>query len=88
MNQIIKIFNGTTEADLKGGGIFSAVTWEDLLPAIKKTVVLRDDETIDGFTVSDEGIRIKLSRKKGRKTVAIPVKKKRQAAIKIEHPLI
>lgn len=65
--QIIKIFNGTTEADLKGGGIFSAVTWDDLLPAIKRTILIRDDEVIDGFTVSDEGIRIKLSRKKGRK---------------------
>lgn len=67
MNQIIKVFNGTTEADLKGGGIFSTVTWDEMLPAIKRTILLRDDEVIDGFTVSDEGIRIKLSRKKGRK---------------------
>lgn len=68
--EILKIFNGTTEADLKGSGIFSTVTWEDLLPAIKKTIVIRDDEIIDGFTVSPEGIRVKLSRKKGRKKVS------------------
>lgn len=53
--------------DLNTGGLFCSVTWHQLLPAISESVKLRDDEVIDGFTVNENGLKIKLSRKRGRK---------------------
>lgn len=64
---ITKVFNQTTESDMNSGGVFTYISWESLLPAIKEIVRLRDDEILDGFIVTDEHIKVKLSRKKGRK---------------------
>lgn len=64
---IIKTFNGVSENEITGGGTFTSLSWEDLLPAIGNIIRLRDDEVIDGFVVSAERINVKLSRKRGRK---------------------
>jgi hypothetical protein len=37
------------------------------MPAISDSIRLRDDEVIDGFMVNETGLKIKLSRKRGRK---------------------
>lgn len=56
--------------ELNNGGVFMSVAWQQLLPAINEIIRLRDDEVLDGFIVSENGLKIKLSRKKGRKTNA------------------
>ncbi len=60
------LFNGTPE-ELQTG-VISLVTWDDILPSIQAKVRLREDEIIDGFMATEEGLRVKISRKKGRKT--------------------
>lgn len=65
--EIIKKYNGSTDQDITGSSVFTSIGWDDLLPAIKQIIRFREDEIIDGFLISDEGIKIKLSRKKGRK---------------------
>lgn len=53
--------------ELQSGGTLMSVAWAQLLPAINEIVRLRDDEVLDGFIVNENGLKIKLSRKKGRK---------------------
>lgn len=62
--EIFKLFNGTTEADMKNTSAFIGVPWDALTPAIKEIIRLRDDEVIDGFSASDAGLKVKLSRKR------------------------
>lgn len=65
---IITTYNSTTVDEMKRqDGTFISIEWESLLPTIKGLIRLRDDEIIDGFIASLEGIKIKVSRKKGRK---------------------
>lgn len=65
---IITTYNGTTVEEMKKqDGTFISIEWESLLPTIKTLIRLRDDEIIDGFIANVEGVKIKLSRKKGRK---------------------
>lgn len=53
--------------ELLSGSLFCSVTWHQLMPAISESIKLRDDEVIDGFTVNENGLKVKLSRKRGRK---------------------
>lgn len=68
MNTVTIPFNGKSEADInKVDGVITSVSWDSLMPKINEFVRLRPDELIDGLIVSDTDIRVKISRKKGRK---------------------
>lgn len=68
--EILKIFNGKTESEIKNAGLKIFIDWEQLNPAIEKCVMLRPDELIEGYVITDKGIDVNISRKKGRKVTA------------------
>lgn len=69
MDKIIISFNGQHLDEIeKMNGLVISVNWAALLPTISHAIRLRDDEVIEGLVVNDTDIRVKLSRKKGRKT--------------------
>jgi len=49
-------------------GELQFVGWNELLPEISTLVRLREDEQIEGFLLNENGIRVKVSRKKGRRS--------------------
>ncbi len=59
-------FNGIEVPDFKSG-VVMAVNWQALLPTIESFVKLRPDEIIEAISVNETDIRVKISRKKGRK---------------------
>lgn len=63
---IIKTFNGKTESDI-ASGLVTQVSWDKLLPHIGEAIMLRDNEVIDGLAASEEGIKVSLSYKRGRR---------------------
>jgi hypothetical protein len=63
----VLINNKAKVEELDNGILFCSVTWNQLLPAISESIKLRDDEVIDGFIVNENGLKVKLSRKRGRK---------------------
>lgn len=72
MDKIIISFNGHTDSEIeKVDGVIVSVPWDSLLPAINNFVRLRPDEIIDGLVINDTDIRVKISRKKGRKTTKL-----------------
>lgn len=66
--KLIIPFNNNPESEIETGGVIQSVSWSALMPAIENFVRLRPDEVIDGLAVNDTDIRVKISRKKGRKT--------------------
>lgn len=68
MNELIIAFNDKQKEEIQGSGVFMSVSWDALLPQISDFVRLRPDETIDGFLVNETDIRVKISKKKGRKS--------------------
>ncbi|MBS1915705.1 MAG: hypothetical protein JST87_05470 [Bacteroidetes bacterium] len=56
---------GTDIKNIAGTAI--EISWDELLPAIKQNIRLRDDEVIDGIIVTEEAIKVNISRKPGRK---------------------
>lgn len=72
--ELIISFNGASEVDLKTG-LIQNIPWDALMPKIKESVRLREDEVISGLIVDDVSIKVKISRKKGRKTkISFPKK--------------
>lgn len=68
MSKIIIAFNGKSESEVEEvSGVITSVPWDALLPKINDFVRLRPDEVIDGLIITDTDIRVKISRKKGRK---------------------
>lgn len=68
MQKLIVPFNGNDITEIeKTDGVISAFPWDALMPTINQFVRLRDDEVIDGLIVSDIDVKVKISRKKGRK---------------------
>lgn len=53
--------------DINNEGEFMSITWPQLLPAINDSIKLRTDEQLDYFIANENGLKIKISRKKGRK---------------------
>lgn len=71
MDKLIIAFNGNQESEIeKVSGTIISVNWDSLLPTISSAVRLRDDEIIDGLVINDVELRVKISRKKGRKIKA------------------
>ncbi len=68
MSELLILFNNKTESDLKETGVCMSVNWNALLHTIGEYVRLRPDESIDGLIINETDIRVKISRKKGRKT--------------------
>lgn len=66
MTEIYKLFNGTTEADLKTGHRI-LVDWEQLNATIEKAIMLRPYEAIKGIVVSEAGVMVSVGQKPGRK---------------------
>lgn len=71
MDKIIICLNGKSAEEIANSdGVIISVNWDSLLPTIEKSVRLRPDEFIEGLVVNDTDIRVKIGRKKGRKTSA------------------
>ncbi|MDB5200540.1 MAG: hypothetical protein JWO92_2503 [Chitinophagaceae bacterium] len=71
MDKIIIPLNDTPASEIeKLDGVITAISWDSLLPVINQMVRLRPDEIIDGLVINDTDIRVKISRKRGRKTKA------------------
>lgn len=71
MSKVIVSFNDTPESEVENlNGVITAFPWDSMLPTISQFVRLRPDEVIDGLVVSETDIKVKISRKKGRKTKA------------------
>jgi len=69
MNTVTVSFNDTPLQEVeKMDGVISAFSWDSMLPTITQFVRLRPDEVIDGLIVSESDIKVKISRKKGRKS--------------------
>ncbi len=69
MDKLIISFNDTPASEVeKMDGVITAIPWDSLIPTISNMIRLRPDEQLDGFIVNDTDIRIKISRKRGRKT--------------------
>lgn len=69
MDKVIVAFNDNPEAEIeKMDGVITEFSWDSLLPSIGSLIRLRPDEIIDGLVVTDESIKVKISRKKGRKS--------------------
>ena len=60
------VFNGKTEEEIDKD-IPSFINWDGLLPTLESMCRVRSDEVINGLIVSDEGIEVKIGRRKGRK---------------------
>lgn len=68
MSKVIVAFNDNPESEIeKMDGVISALSWDAVLPTISQFVRLRSDEVIDGLVVSESDIKVKISRKRGRK---------------------
>lgn len=68
MNTVTVCFNDTPAQEVeKLDGTIMAVPWTALLDTIGNSVRLRPDEIILGLLANDTDIRVKISRKKGRK---------------------
>jgi hypothetical protein len=65
--EIIKLINARDEASLKDASFTLTIPWDNILPAIEKDIMLRPDEMIDALVLSKDNIKVKVSRKKGRK---------------------
>jgi hypothetical protein len=65
--EIIKSFNGNTEAEIKSGGFKIFIEWEELIPALERCTKLRPDEILEGCIVDDTGLNVLVGRKLGRK---------------------
>ena len=71
MSKIIIPLNGQTESEIeKMDGVITSISWDALMPTINQHVRLRPDEIIDGLVINETDIRVKISRKKGRKIKA------------------
>ncbi|MEO8824098.1 MAG: hypothetical protein ABI366_11050 [Ginsengibacter sp.] len=69
MDKITVAFNDNPESEIeKMDGVIMAFSWDAMLPTIGQFVRLRPDEQIDGLLVSNVDIKVKISRKKGRKS--------------------
>ncbi len=69
--ELFKIFNGKSVDEIKEHTGFSAsLSWTQLLPAVQDMVMLRNDEYIEGWVITDSGIEVKISRKPGPKIKA------------------
>lgn len=66
--EIFKLFNGTTEAELKTAGFKIAIPWDALNAEIERTAHLRPWEYQKGWIISDVGVEIIVGQKPGRKT--------------------
>ena len=68
MSKVIVPFSDIPASEIEQiNGVFMAFSWDALIPTISEFVRLRPDEVIDGLVVSDTDIKVKISRKKGRK---------------------
>jgi hypothetical protein len=56
---IIPVMRGVEE-----GNVGTSILWEDLLPAIKKKIILTSNEEITHLHIEMHGIRVKIRTKK------------------------
>lgn len=69
MSKVIVAFNDNPESEIeKIDGVILAFPWDAMLPTISQFVRLRPDEQIDGLVINNVDIKVKISRKKGRKS--------------------
>lgn len=67
MEKITVPFNDNKPEEIESSGVFMTISWDSLTEQIGKSVRLRPDEIIDGLVITDTDIKVKISRKKGRK---------------------
>lgn len=65
--EIIKSLNGKPGTEIAGASLKMFVDWEKLQPSIEKSVMLKPDEVVEGYVVTEAGINVTIGRKKGRK---------------------
>lgn len=71
MDKLIISFNGhSTDEIASTSGVIMTIPWDALQETISQRIHLRDYEKIDGLIVTDTDIRVKISRRKGRKIVS------------------
>lgn len=70
MEQLIISLNGKSKEEIKNAGIKIFLDWQHIVTAMQQLVMLRPDELIEGYLITDKGIDVNISRKKGRKVTA------------------